>query len=170
MNSRERELTSVLQEIHGIQVQVTDLTERLARLYDRVQTLAVSSCDEADWELVEEETEVSSSLRVNLPFRRIVEDGPPKPTQEVLGIARSKLSSTAVPVVKRVQRSLDTGHWAWAALSIQALYIPQGPVEGLQSQHWVVLRGPGVTEHFRVTSKTDLNCLVDIKHKDTIVE
>ena len=167
MSSSDRSREHLAKELKEIKVQLAELLERVGDL--EASIWSPSEVWEGSWEVIEAEAEVGSKL--SLPLRHhCAEDGPPRPTKAILAFARSRLSSSAVSIDHRVHRSLSAGHWAWAAVETVTVYCPEGPIKGIQSQHWIVLRGAGLSSPFRTTSKRDLLRLVDLHHPETIVK
>lgn len=164
LSTKDR-LSKELEEIKATLAVLSARVERI-EIELRAESAAVSS---EGWEVIEPAFECSSKFGISLASR-IAEDGPPRASVELLAFARAKLSSALVPVEQRVRRSLAAGHWAWVACQTHTPYKPLGPLTGLQSQHWIVLRGPGITLPVRTTSKGDLSRLVDLKDRETVAE
>lgn len=167
MSSSDRSKEHLAKELKEIRVQLTELLERVGDLEASIWT--PYEAWEGSWVLIEAEAEVAPKLGLSLRHHS-VEDGPPKPTKAILAIARARLSSSVVSVDHRVHRSLSAGHWAWAAIETVTVYCPEGPIKGIASQHWIVLRGVGLSSPFRTTSKRDVLKLVDLHHPETVVE
>lgn len=160
---------AVAKELELIRQELQALSLRVDRLAEAIVTDSASSHQEPEWEIVEGEQEVSPDLALNLKFR-IVEDGPPLPQAELVRLVESTLKSSAVPAKDRLTRALKAGHWAWAAWRTETLYVPEGSLSGLASNHFVVVRALGHSEPFRVSSRRELNKFVDPNSNWTIVE
>ena len=167
MSSSDHSREHLAKELKEIKVQLAELVERIGDL--EASIWSPSEVWEGSWEVIEAEAEIVSKLSLSLRHHS-VEDGPPRPTKAILALARSRLSSSVVSVDHRVHRSLSAGHWAWAAVETVTVYCPEGPIKGLQSQHWIVLRGVGLSSPFRTTSKRDVLRLVDLHHPETVAE
>ena len=167
MSNSDRTRQQLAKELKEIKVQLAELLEKVSDL--EASCWSPTEVWEGSWEVIEAEAEVGPHLGLSLRHHG-VEDGPPRPTKAILACARSRLSSSAVSVDHRVHRSLSAGHWAWTAVETVTVYCPEGPIKGLQSQHWIVLRGVGLSSPFRTTSKRDVLRLVDLHHSETIVE
>ena len=127
MSSSEIEKERVLREVRETKA---ELCQRIEQLESLISTPSVAPEGDVQREVIEPEAEVGSKLRLELRHRG-VEDGPPAATKEMLGIARARLTSSAVPYSQRVYRSLSAGHWAWSAIETHTVYTPVGSVKGL---------------------------------------
>eukprot|EP00435_Cladocopium_sp_Y103_P060585 s523_g22.t1 len=121
MSSKDRSKEHLVRELKEIKVQLTELLERVSDLEASLSVPSEALAGEGSWELIGAEAEVGPKLNLSLRHHG-VENGPPRPTKEILGFARSRLVSSAVSVDHRVHRSLAAGHWAWTALATATLY------------------------------------------------
>ena len=142
-------------EVNELRNLVSRLTLNVDLLTLRLAELESQSQHPDTWELIEPEQFLSGGLQTST-FR--AEEGPPPIPPGVLALT-SVLSDIGGGREERARAAFNSGFWAQIALSTATDY-QASDNPGLTFNHWIVLRGAGVSSSFRATRKSDLNRLV----------
>lgn len=156
--STEGALFSLREELKLVSEELAKLSLRVSRLSQNLSALeAVPAAPE--WEVVEEGTLPIGVSDISRPYPGAPES-PHSPVPEVprylLNLCQEKLKATSSTTPKeRAERAFAQGHEAWSAIQTGGFYRPASAVPNLPSSHWVILRGLGLEEPVRTTSRRE---------------
>lgn len=156
--STEGALFSLREELKLVSEELAKLSLRVSRLSQNLSALeAVPAAPE--WEVVEEGTLPIGVSDISRPYPGAPESphSPvPKVPRYLLNLCQEKLKATSSTTPKeRAERAFAQGHEAWSAIQTGGFYRPASAVPNLPSSHWVILRGLGLEEPVRTTSRRE---------------
>ena len=116
------------------------LSERLARLVERVGSLESSALADQSWELVEEGSLPIGVTDLAHPYPGAttspLRDIEPVVPRYLIDLCSERLrSNSSITPVERAKRAFELGHSAWLAIATGAHYRPAGSVPHLSLIH-----------------------------------
>lgn len=158
--SIEASASSIKEELVQVGFELRALSERLARLVERVGSLESSALADQSWELVEEGSLPIGVTDLAHPYPGAttspLRDIEPVVPRYLIDLCSERLrSNSSITPVERAKRAFELGHSAWLAIATGAHYRPAGSVPHLSSTHWIVLRGLGLKETVRTSTRRD---------------
>ncbi|CAK9013947.1 unnamed protein product [Durusdinium trenchii] len=153
-------------ELLRVSEDLASIGERVKQLAQRLNELEGSASEDLEWEVIEEGNLPLgvSDLEFPYPGASQVPQAQPIPSvpRYLSDLCQESLKSVAsISPLERAQRAFTQGHLAWVARVTGLHYRPADAVPALPSAHFVVvvIRGLGLSQALRTTTKREAPCL-----------
>lgn len=158
--STRASLAPLRAELLKVSEDLASIGERVKQLAQRLNELEGSANEDLEWEVIEEGNLPLgvSDLEFPYPGASQVPQAQPIPSvpRYLSDLCQERLKSVAsISPLERAQRAFTQGHLAWVARVTGLHYRPADAVPALPSAHFVVIRGLGLSQALRTTTKRE---------------
>ncbi|CAK8985754.1 unnamed protein product [Durusdinium trenchii] len=158
--STKASLAPLRAELLKVSEDLASIGERVKQLAQRLNELEGSANEDLEWEVIEEGNLPLgvSDLEFPYPGASQVPQAQPIPSvpRYLSDLCQERLKSVAsTSPLERAQRAFTQGHLAWVARVTGLHYRPADAVPALPSAHFVVIRGLGLSQALRTTTKRE---------------
>ncbi|CAK9017495.1 Lysine-specific demethylase JMJ30 (AtJMJ30) (JmjC domain-containing protein 30) (Jumonji domain-containing protein 5) (AtJMJD5) [Durusdinium trenchii] len=173
--STKASLAPLRAELLKVSEDLASIGERVKQLAQRLNELEGSANEDLEWEVIEEGNLPLgvSDLEFPYPGASQVPQAQPIPSvpRYLSDLCQERLKSVAsISPLERAQRAFTQGHLAWVARVTGLHYRPADAVPALPSAHFVVIRGLGLSQALRTTTKREALRALAVQDDTAIIE